>query len=68
MGQQRVSRPQVTLSDSVQEYLELKSQLTGRPVPTLIADLAFDAMRSEFGELLELKAKLDSAKKHGTTG
>ena len=66
MGQQRSSRPQVTLSESVQEYLELKSQLTGRPVPTLLADLAFEAMRSEFGELQELKAKLDKAKRDST--
>ena len=55
---QRPTRPQVTLSESVQDYLELKSELTGRPVSTLIADLTFEAMRVEFEELKRLKKAL----------
>jgi predicted DNA-binding protein len=62
-SQSRATRPQVTLSDSVYDYLELKSELTGRPVATLIADLAFEAMRSELEELQKLKNALKNVQK-----
>lgn len=61
MGNERTARPQVKVSDTVQKYLDLKSELTGRPIATLISDLCFDAMRAEYGELLELKEKISKA-------
>jgi hypothetical protein len=58
----RPTRPQVTLSEAVQDYLELKSELTGRPVSTLISDLVFESMKSELSELVALKAQLAQVK------
>ena len=54
------TRLQITLSGSVLDYLELKSKLTGRPAASLIADLTFEAMRTEYRELKELQDALDA--------
>lgn len=59
----RQTRLQVTVSDSVREYLQLKAELTGKPEATLMGELAFDAMKQEYADLLELKAKLTEAAK-----
>jgi lipase chaperone LimK len=56
---------QVTVSDAVREYLQLKAELTGKPEATLMGELAFDAMKQEFADLLDLKIKLDS-NRHAT--
>jgi len=47
-------RVQVTISEAVRDYLELKSKLSGKPVATLLSDLAFEAMRTELPELIQL--------------
>ncbi len=61
----RQNRMQVTVSDAVREYLQLKAELTGKPEATLMGELAFDAMKQEFADLLDLKIKLDS-NRHAT--
>jgi hypothetical protein len=53
------TRLQITLSGSVLDYLELKSQLTGRPAASLIADLTFEAMRAEYRELKDLQKAIE---------
>jgi len=48
-------RLQVTISESVHDYLQLKSTLTGKPIATLIGELTFESMRRELADLIELK-------------